>query len=80
MSRNLYILAAALLLFAVASFAMSWTAGAGMPGESQMWRMMALVLFLLSALSCLSGTLTNLFEQTSRRHEELDRRKGGRSS
>lgn len=73
MSRNLYILAVALLLFAALSFGISWTHGSnepGLPGEAQMWRSMALVLFLLGTLSCLIGTVTNLFEQASRRHEE----------
>ena len=82
MSRNLYILAAALLVLAAASFGMSWSAVAhqpALPGEAQMWRMMALVLFLLGALSCLIGTLTNMFEQASRRHEERERRRNGRS-
>ncbi|MDR5728859.1 MAG: hypothetical protein RB191_15670, partial [Terriglobia bacterium] len=81
MSRNLYILSAALIIFALASFGMSWTHGSnepGLPGEAQMWRMMALALFLLGALSCLFGTLTNLFEQASRRHEERERRQNKR--
>ncbi|HET9087092.1 MAG TPA: hypothetical protein VFN53_06200 [Acidobacteriaceae bacterium] len=79
MSRNLYILAAALLLFAALSFGMSWTHGSnepGLPGEAQMWRSMALVLFLLGTLSCLIGTLTNLFEQASRRHDLRRSREG----
>ena len=77
MSRNLYLLSAALLVFALASFGMSWTHSAnepGLPGVAQMWRMMALVLFVLGALACLSGTVTNLFEQASRRYEERERR------
>lgn len=77
MSRNLYLLSAALLVFAMASFVMSWTHGAnepGLPGEAQMWRMMALALFVLGMLACLSGTVTNLFEQASRRHDERERR------
>ncbi|MEO6828607.1 MAG: hypothetical protein ABI164_02270 [Acidobacteriaceae bacterium] len=77
MSRNLYILAASLLLLAAASFGMSWLPGshqAGLPGEPIMWRTMALILFLLGAISCLSGTITNIFEQASRRHEARKRR------
>ncbi len=80
MSRNLYILAAALLLLALASFGMSWTPGAnqpGLPGEAMMWRTMALGLFLLGAFSLLIGTLTNMFEQASRRHEQEERRRHG---
>ncbi len=83
MSRNLYILSAALIVFALASFGMSWTHGAnepGLPGEAQMWRMIALGLFVLGALSGLIGTLTNLFEQASRRHEERERRERKRPS
>ena len=81
MSRNLYILAAALVVLAAACFGMSWTPGShqpGLPGEAQMWRTMALLLFLLGALSCVAGTVTNLFEQASRRHEERQRPKDGR--
>ena len=81
MSRNLYILSAALIVFALASFGMSWTHGAnepGLPGEAQMWRTMALILFLLGALSCFIGTVTNMFEQASRRHEEREWREGKR--
>jgi hypothetical protein len=77
MSRNLYILSGVLLLFALACFGMSWTNGAsepGLPGVAQMWRTIALTLFVLGALACLSGTVTNLFEQASRRHEERERR------
>jgi hypothetical protein len=83
MSRNLYILSAALLVLAAASFGMSWTPGShqpGLPGEAEMWRTMALILFFLGALSCFIGTITNMFEQASRRHEERERRKGGRST
>lgn len=79
MSRNLYILSAALIVFALASFGMSWTHGSnepGLPGVAQMWRTMALGLFVLGALACLIGTLTSLFEQVSRRHEERERRHG----
>ena len=78
MSRNLYILTAALLVLAAASLAMSWTPGAhqaGLPGEAILWRTMALILFLLGAISCLTGTVMNLFEQASRRHEEREARK-----
>lgn len=78
MSRNLYILAAALLLLAAVSLAMSWTPAShqpGFPGEAQMWRTMALILFLLGALSCCAGTVTNLYEQASRRYEEREQRK-----
>jgi len=80
MSRNLYILALALVVLALGCLALSWTLVAHqpeLPGETSMWRMMALVLFLLGAISCLIGTLTNMFEQASRRH---DRRRNNNGS
>jgi hypothetical protein len=49
-----------------------------LPGVAQMWRTMALTLFLLGTLSCLSATVTGLFEQVSRRHEERERRRNKR--
>ncbi|HEX4022016.1 MAG TPA: hypothetical protein VHX63_12800 [Acidobacteriaceae bacterium] len=78
MSRNFYILAGALLLFSIISLGMSWTHAAhepGLPGEAMMWRSMSLVFFLLSAVVCLIGTITHMFEQASRRHEERESRK-----
>jgi hypothetical protein len=77
MSRNLYLLSAALIVFALASFGMSWTQASnqpGLPGVAQMWRVIALGLFVVGVGACLSGTVTNLFEQASRRHEERERR------
>lgn len=77
MARNFYILAGALLFFSLVSFGMSWTHGAhepGMPGEPELWRTMALFFFLGSAVVCLVGTVTNMFEQASRRHEEREAR------
>ncbi|MHB8301296.1 MAG: hypothetical protein ACYDC6_00460 [Acidobacteriaceae bacterium] len=81
MSRNLYILSAALIVFALASFGISWTHASnqpGLPGEALMWRTMALALFLLGALSCLAGTMTQLYEQASRRHAAREAREGRR--
>ena len=78
MSRNLYIMSAVLLVLAGLSLGMSWISGAhqtALPGVTMMWRMMALILFLLGAISCLSGTVTNLFEQVSRRHAQRQARK-----
>ena len=75
MSRNFYILAGALLLFSLIAFGMSWTHGAhepSLPGEAEMWRTLALFFFLGSAVVCLIGTVTNMFEQASRRHEERE--------
>lgn len=81
MSRNLYILSAALIVLSIASLGMSWvhlSNSVGLPGVAQMWRTMALGLFLLGALSCLCGTITGLYEQASRRHEERERRRNKR--
>ena len=81
MSRNLYILAAALVVFSLVSFGMSWTYGThepDLPGEVQMWRTMALILFLMGALSCFIGVVTNMFEQASRRHEDREWREDKR--
>ncbi len=78
MSRNLYILSAALLLFAGVSFAMSWAPGShatGLPGIVQMWRSIALFLSLLGIFCALVASITMLFEQVSRRHEEQQRRR-----
>ena len=83
MSRNLYILAIALVVLSIACLVMSWTFVShqpDLPGESSMWRMMALALFLLGAFSCLAATLMNMFEQASRRQEDRDRRDSGRRS
>ena len=78
MSRNLYILSAALLLFAGISFAMSWAPGSnapGLPGVVQMWRSIALFLSLLGIFCSLAATVTVLFEQVSRRHEQQQRQR-----
>lgn len=78
MSRNLYILSAVLLVLAAICFVMSLTAGAhrvATPGIAQMWRMIALILFVLGASSCCAGTVTNLYEQASRRHDERERQR-----
>lgn len=73
MGRNLYILAGTLLLFALASFGISWTNIAqqpGSPGDVSLWRTMALGLFALSMIVALAGILSSLFEQAERRADE----------
>jgi hypothetical protein len=73
MSRNFYILAASLGLFAVLSMAMSLvpsTFQPGLPANGSLWRTVALVLLLAGLASALIGVLSNLFEQVDRRSEE----------
>lgn len=76
MGRNLYILAATLLLFALVSCAVAYTNVAqqpGSPGDASLWRTMGLVLFILSLVIALAGILSSLFEQAERRAEEARR-------
>lgn len=80
MSRNLYILAAALALFALVSGAMSLVPSSyqpGLPANGSLWRTVALVLMLSGLGAALAGVLTNLFEQVDRRGEQ-GRRDGRR--
>jgi hypothetical protein len=73
MSRNFYILAATLLLFALISAGMAMVPSSfqpGLPANGTLWRTLALLL-LLGALCCgLIGMLSHLFEQVDRRSEE----------
>jgi len=78
MGRNLYILAASLMLFALLSCGLAFTNIAqqpGSPGDVALWRTMGLVLFVLALLVALGGILSTLFEQAERRSEEARRRK-----
>ena len=73
MGRNLYILAASLLLFALISCGVAYTNIAqqpGSPGDASLWRTMGLALFVLSLLIALGGIFSSLFEQAERRAEE----------
>ncbi len=73
MSRNLYILAATLLLFSLISCGVAWTTIAhqpGSPGDISLWRSIGLVLMLLALLAAVAGVFSALFEQTSRRNDE----------
>lgn len=75
MSRNFYILAASLLVFAVLAGAMALVPSSfqpGLPANGTLWRTIALVFLFLSLASALVGMLTNLFEQVDR-HSEEDR-------
>jgi hypothetical protein len=77
MSRNLYLLAASLLLFSLVSCGMSLIPNAlqpGLPANGSLWKTIGLVLLLTSLLSALAGILTAMFEQVERRTEERMRR------
>ena len=73
MSRNFYILAAALGLFAVISIAMAMvpsTFQPGLPANGSLWRTVALLMLLAGLAAALIGVMSQLFEQVDRRSEE----------
>jgi hypothetical protein len=73
MSRNFYILAGTLGLFAVLSLGMALipsTFQPGLPANGSLWRTIALIMLLAGLASALVGVMTNLFEQVDRRSEE----------
>ena len=73
MSRNFYILAATLLLFALLSAGAGLipsTFQPGLPANGSLWRTVALLLLLGALLMGLIGMLSHLFEQVDRRSEE----------
>jgi len=77
MSRNLYLLAASLLLFSLISCGMSLVPNAlqpGLPANGSLWKMIGLAFLLASLVSVLAGVLTAMFEQVERRSEERMRR------
>jgi hypothetical protein len=77
MSRNLYFLAASLLLLSLISCGMSLVPNAlqpDLPVNGSVWKTVGLVLFLASLLSALAGVMTAMFEQVERRSEERMRR------
>ncbi len=78
MSRNLYILGATLLLLSLVSCGLAWTRVAhapGSPGDVSLWRTIASVLMLFALVAGVVGTLTSLFEQSSRRNAERSSRR-----
>jgi hypothetical protein len=78
MGRNLYILAATLLLFALVCCGVAYTNIAqqpGSPGDVSLWRTMGLGLFVISLVVALAGILSSLFEQAERRAEDARRAK-----
>ncbi len=81
MGRNLYILAATLLVLALVSCGISYTNIAqqpGSPGDAALWRTMGMAMFVVSLLVTLGGIFASLFEQAERRAEEQRRRNRSR--
>jgi hypothetical protein len=73
MSRNFYILAATLGLFAVLSAGMSLVPSSfqpGLPANGSLWRTAAIFLMLLGLGAALIGVMSHLFEQVDRRSEQ----------
>jgi hypothetical protein len=73
MSRNFYILAGTLGLFALISGAMSLVPSSfqpGLPANGSLWGSIAMFLLLFGLASALIGVMSNLFEQVDRRGEE----------
>ncbi len=73
MSRNFYILAATLGLFALLSAGMTLVPSSfqpGLPANASLWRTIALLMLLAGLASALIGVMSHLFEQVDRRNEE----------
>ena len=73
MSRNFYILAATLSLFAVISGVMSMLPSnlqPGLPANGSLWKTLSMFLLLIALVSMLIGSMSHLFEQVDRRTEE----------
>jgi hypothetical protein len=78
MGRNLYILAATLLVLALVSCGVAYTNIAhepGSPGDVSLWRTTGLALFVVALVIALAGILSSLFEQAERRVEEERRQR-----
>jgi hypothetical protein len=85
MSRNFYILAGVLGLFALLSSGMALvpsTFQPGLPANGSLWRTTALITLVAALGSALVGVMSNLFEQVDRRSEQnrLDQRRRRRES
>jgi len=77
MSRNLYILGTTLLVFALISFAMTFTTGPyqmGLPGNGSLWKTIALFLLLGALFSVFAGVMTHMYEQVKQRAQEREAR------
>jgi hypothetical protein len=73
MSRNFYILAATLGLFALISGGMALVPSnfqPGLPANASLWRTVALLMLLAGLASAFIGVMSNLFEQVDRHSEE----------
>jgi uncharacterized membrane protein len=73
MSRNFYILAATLGLFALISIGMSLVPSSfqpGLPANGSLWRTVSMFLLLFSLAAALIAVMSHLFEQVDRRSEE----------
>ena len=82
MGRNLYILAATLVLFSLVCFGLSWSNIAqqpGSPGDVSLWRTSALALLVIGLIIALAGILSSLFEQAERRSELARRNRRNRN-
>jgi hypothetical protein len=81
-SRNLYILAGVMLLFAAVSFVMSLVSSHTqpmLPANGTLWRTTALFMTVAGLAVALLGIMTALFEQIDRRTEERRLRQRGHS-
>lgn len=77
MARNLYILSATLLLFALVSCGMMFVPSLyqqGLPGNGTLWKTIGLFLALGGLIVALLGVLTAMFEQVDRRARERQMR------
>ena len=73
MSRNFYILAATLGVFALVSVGMSLVPSSfqpGLPANGSLWRTVSMFLLLFGLGAALVGVMSHLFEQVDRRSEE----------
>ena len=73
MSRNFYILAASLGLFALVSAGLAMVPSSfqpGLPANASLWRTIAFFLLFCALVSAFIGVMSNLFEQVDRRNEE----------
>jgi hypothetical protein len=86
LSRNLYILAGTLVLFATISYVVAVMGLAhepGAPSDASLWRTIGIVLLLIGLVVALLGVLQSMFEQADRRtpggqagvHRESQRRR-----
>jgi hypothetical protein len=74
MGRNLYVLAATLMLFSMVACGLALTGLAQSPGDRSLWHVMGLVLLVVALIVTMAGMLTTLFEQAERRADERRRK------